>query len=108
MASDFTLDGGMIPRSAARLIDERDEFRHAAISSTAVLELHGRKHVVRLVNISPSGAMVDLPPCAAHRRDVLTLQLLDRGPVSAQVTLGQGRPHRTVLRRAAGVSGRWR
>ena len=65
-------------------IDERDEVRHAAVSSTAVLEFRGRKHVVRLINISPSGAMVIFPhtPNIGER---LTLQLLDRGVVSSQV-----------------------
>jgi hypothetical protein len=78
------LDGGMIPRSAARIIDERGELRHAAISSTAVLQFRERKHVVRLLNISSSGAMVIFPhiPNIGER---LTLQLLDRGLVSAQV-----------------------
>lgn len=84
MASGFFLDGGMIPRSAKRSIDERTEVRHAAVSSTAVLEFRGRKHVVRLVNISPSGAMVIFPhiPNIGER---LVIQLLDRGVVSSQV-----------------------
>ena len=84
MASSLFLDGGMIPRTATRLIDERVEARHAAVSSTAVLDFRGRKHVIRLINISPSGAMVIFPhtPNIGER---LTLQLLDRGIVSAQV-----------------------
>lgn len=84
MASGFFLDGGMIPRHAVRSIDERAEARHAAISSTAVLDFRGRKHVIRLINISPSGAMVIFPhtPNIGER---LLLQLLDRGLVSAQV-----------------------
>jgi hypothetical protein len=74
----------MIPRQAERTINERDEARHAAVSSTAVLEFRGRKHVVRLINISSSGAMVIFPhtPNIGER---LTLQLLDRGVVSSQV-----------------------
>jgi len=84
VASGFFLDGGMIPRAAQRIIDERGEARHAAVSSTAVLEFRGRKHVVRLVNISASGAMVIFPhlPNIGER---LVLQLLDRGVVSSQV-----------------------
>lgn len=84
MASGFFLDGGMIPRTSVRMIDERTEPRHTAVSSTAVLEFRGRKHVVRLVNISPSGAMVIFPhvPNIGER---LVLQLLDRGVVSSQV-----------------------
>lgn len=84
MASGFFLDGGMIPRTSVRTIDERLETRHAAVSSTAVLDFRGRKHVIRLVNVSPSGAMVIFPhtPNIGER---LNLQLLDRGIVSAQV-----------------------
>jgi hypothetical protein len=74
----------MIPRSAQRSIDERSEIRQPAVSSTAVLEFRGRKHVVRLVNVSGSGAMVIFPhtPNIGER---LPLQLLDRGAVTAQV-----------------------
>jgi len=58
--------------------------RHSAMSSTAVLEFRGRKHVVQLVNISPSGAMLSFPhvPNIGER---LPLQLLERGTVVAQV-----------------------
>lgn len=84
MASSFFLDGAMIPRREKRSIDERGEVRHAAVSGTAVLEFRGRKHVVRLMNISGSGAMVIFThsPNIGER---LPLQLLDRGLVSAQV-----------------------
>lgn len=84
MASSFFLDGAMIGRSATRSIEERGEIRHSAASNTAVLEFRGRKHVIRLVNISTCGAMVIFPhiPNIGER---LTLQLLDRGLVSAQV-----------------------
>lgn len=84
MASGFFFDGAMIPRAAARMIDERSESRHVAGSSTAVLDFRGRKHVVRLVNISSSGAMVIFPhvPNIGER---LLIQLLDRGCVSSQV-----------------------
>jgi hypothetical protein len=84
VALSFFLDGGMVPRSEHRRIDERAEIRHGAVSSTAVLEFRGRKHVVRLINVSQSGAMVIFPhpPNIGER---LPLQLLDRGTVSAQV-----------------------
>jgi hypothetical protein len=84
VASSFFLDGGKIPRSEQRSIDERTEVRHASASSTAVLEFRGRKHVVRLVNVSKSGAMVVFPhiPNIGER---LPLHLLDQGLVSAQV-----------------------
>jgi hypothetical protein len=84
VASNYFLDGSMIPRSETRSIDERAELRHPSLSSTAVLEFRGRKHVVRLVNVSSSGAMVIFPhmPNIGER---LLLQVLDRGAVWTQV-----------------------
>ncbi len=84
MPSSFTLDGSMIPRSEQRIIDERSEARYPATSSTAVMEFRGRKHVVRLVNISKSGAMVIFPHIP-NIGESLPLQLLDQGLVTAQV-----------------------
>jgi hypothetical protein len=74
----------MISRNETRVIDERQETRHAALSSTAVLEFRGRKHVIRLINVSPSGAMA-LFPHSPNIGERLPLQILDRGVVSAQV-----------------------
>jgi hypothetical protein len=54
------------------------------MSNAAVLEFRGRKHVVQLVNISPSGAMV-LFPHIPNIGERLALQLLERGVVMAQV-----------------------
>ena len=84
MASGFALDGSMIPRSEKRRIDERLEPRHAAASNTGVLAFRGRKHVVQLLNVSKSGAMVIFPhvPNIGER---MPLQLIDHGFVSAQV-----------------------
>jgi hypothetical protein len=84
VASGFALDGSMIPRQEARRIDERQESRHPSISSTAVLDFRSRKHVVQLINVSKSGAMVIFPhvPNIGER---LSLQLLDHGFVWAQV-----------------------
>lgn len=84
MASGYFLDGGMIPRSEKRTIDERTELRRPSLSSTAVLEFRGRKHVVRLINVSSSGAMVIFPhvPIIGEQ---LPLHLLDQGLVTAQV-----------------------
>lgn len=84
MASGFFLDGAMIPRNEQRSIDERAEPRRTAVSNTAVLEFRGRKHVVQLINISPSGAMV-LFPHIPNIGERLPLQLLERGVVMAQV-----------------------
>ena len=84
MAASYFLDGSMIPRTESRSIDERAELRHPSASNTAMLEFRGRKHVVRLINVSSSGAMVIFPhtPNIGER---LLIQLLDRGPVWAQV-----------------------
>ena len=84
MASKFILDGAMIPRSAQRTIDERDEARYPATSSTAVLNFRGRKHVIRLINVSKSGAMIIFPH-TPNIGEQLHLQLLDQGMVTAQV-----------------------
>ncbi len=84
MAFSYFSDGSMIARTAKRAIDERSEDRHSPLSSTAVLEFRGSKHVVRLINLSPSGAMVlfSRMPNIGER---LALQLLDRGTVWTQV-----------------------
>jgi hypothetical protein len=88
-ASDLSLDGGMIPRSTARNVDERGELRHSALSGTAVLDFRGRRHVVRLVNVSPSGAMIIFPH-VPHIGEAVQIQLLDRGQVPAQVIWAKG------------------
>lgn len=84
MPSGFILDGGMIPRTQRRTIDERLEERRPAVSSTAVLDFRGRNHVVRLLNLSNSGAMV-IFPYVPNIGEKLRLQLLDQGQVTAQV-----------------------
>ncbi len=78
------LHGSMIPRSVRRMFDERAETREPAESQTAVLEIRGRKHMVRLTNVSPSGAMVvfSLMPNIGEK---VVLHLLDRGRVRGQV-----------------------
>lgn len=84
MASGYFLDGGMIPRTHRRTVDEREEDRFPAESCTAVMDFRGRNHVIRLINVSDSGAMV-IFPYVPHIGERLTLQLLDRGQISAQV-----------------------
>ena len=78
------LNGSMIPRTVRRIFDERTEPRQEVPSATAVLELGGRKHVVRLINISPSGAMVIFKATPRIGEDV-ALHLSDRGRVLGQV-----------------------
>ena len=86
MPGKFGLDGSMIPRSVRRLFDQRDEPRVEAEGElqTGVLVHRGRNHVVRVGNISASGAMVvysDVP----HIGEAVTLQLLDHGAVAGHV-----------------------
>lgn len=84
MSSRFQLHGQMIPRSVRRMFEERGEERLDAGSQSAVLVLRGRNHLVQLVNLSASGAMVR---CAseAYIGESVTLQCLDRGAVAGQV-----------------------
>ena len=84
MGGKFGLDGSMIPRTVKRLFDERSEERFDPDAGSAVLEFRGRKHDVRLANISPSGAMV-IFSLVPHIGEEVALQLPDQGQVSAKV-----------------------
>lgn len=84
MKSRFGLDGSLIARRVKRMVDERHEERVAVPSATGVLEFRGRKHVVRLINTSTSGAMVIFSQ-VPHIGERVSLQLLDRGLVEATV-----------------------
>lgn len=84
MASSFSLEGNMVPRSVKRQVDHRAEQRIDASSQTAVLEIGGRKHVVRLVNISRSGAML-IFSLIPHIGAPIKLQLIGYGPVVGHV-----------------------
>ncbi len=67
-----------------RLLDERAEQRSDAESQTAVLNHRGHRHVVRVANLSASGAMIVYSGDLAEG-DELVLQLLDQGSVTGQV-----------------------
>lgn len=84
MSSRFQLHGSMIPRSVKRMFDERAEERLEAESQTAVLSFRGRNHIVGLVNLSSSGAMLRFSGDAQIGESV-ALQLLDRGTIDGQV-----------------------
>ena len=84
MSSRFQLHGNMIPRTVKRMFDERSEERLNQDSQTAVLSFRGRNHIVSLVNLSSSGAMVRFTG-AAHIGETVSLQLLDRGTIAGQV-----------------------
>ena len=84
MSLKLGLDGAMIPRKVRRVFDGRAEMRVDAASQTAVFDFRGRKHVVRLVNISSAGAMV-IFSTTPHIGEEVRLQLMDRKPIDARV-----------------------
>jgi PilZ domain len=84
MSSRFQLHGDMIPRTVKRMFDERVEERLDAESGTAVLSFRGHNHIVGLVNLSRSGAMLRFTG-DAHIGESVSLQLLDRGTIAGQV-----------------------
>ena len=67
-----------------RLLDQRAEQRNEGEVQTAVLDHRGRRHVVRVSNLSSSGAMIVFNGELADG-DEVSLQLLDHGTVTAQV-----------------------
>ena len=88
MASKY-LDGSMVPRSVTRYVDHRCEPRLEADAQTAVLELRGREHIVELVNISASGAML-IFSLIPYIGETIRLELGGRGKVSGTVCWVKG------------------
>ena len=84
MGAKFSLDGGMIPRTVKRMFDSRGEQRVAAEQLSAVMVHRGREHVVRLVNVSASGAMV-IFSAMPHIGEEVTIQLLGRDTIAGHV-----------------------
>jgi len=67
-----------------RLLDQRAEQRIEGETQTAVLNHRGHRHVVRVANLSASGAMIAFTGDLAEG-DEISLQLLDHEAVPAQV-----------------------
>ena len=65
-------------------IDERAEERIATSSRTAAMSRDGRRRLVRLINLSRTGAMIANGDALATGERV-TLQLIDHGEVEAEV-----------------------
>ena len=84
MGAKFSLDGAMIPRTVKRMFDERAEERLRAGSESAMLVHRGQEHVVRLVNLSASGAMV-IYSAMPHIGEEVTLQLPGRDVIAGHV-----------------------
>jgi len=59
VATKFSLMGDMIPRSVKRSFEQRSEPRVQPDADHAVFECRGQRHRVHLINISPSGAMIE-------------------------------------------------
>ena len=81
-------DGSIIKRGMTdglrRLIDQRDEQRSDTEARNATLIHHGNRHVVDVVNLSPSGAMIRFRGTLSAG-DEVQLQLLDERVVTGQV-----------------------
>ena len=81
-------DGSIIKRGVTdglrRLIDQRDEQRSDTRARNATLVHHGDRHVVDVINLSPSGAMIRCRG-ALSEGDEVELQLLDQGSLTGQV-----------------------
>ena len=85
MSSRFQLHGSMIPRTVKRVFDERVRRRGSTRNrARRCCPSAGRNHVVTLVNLSRSGAMVRFGG-DAHIGESVSLQLLDRGTIAGQV-----------------------
>jgi hypothetical protein len=84
MASRY-LDGSMVPRSVTRYVDHRSEPRLETEAQTAVLELRGRRHIVELVNVSASGAML-IFSLIPYIGETIRLELGGRGQLSGTVS----------------------
>jgi len=83
MASRY-LDGSMVSRSVIRNWDQRDEPRSEAGCQTAILEFRGRRHEVRLANVSRSGAML-IFSLIPHIGETISIRLAGRRTLSGSV-----------------------
>lgn len=88
MASKY-LDGSMVARSVSRACDHRNEPRSEAGSATATIKLRGRRHVVPLVNVSRSGAMVILS-LIPHIGETISIRLAGGPPLPGRVCWVRG------------------
>ena len=84
MANSPELNCPSISDGLRRLLDQREEQRIEGETQTAVLNHRGHRHVVRIANLSQSGAMIAFTGDLAEG-DEISLQLPDHGVVPAQV-----------------------
>lgn len=65
-------------------VDERGDARIVTSSQTAALCRDGRRRLVRLINLSQTGAMIaNIEPLSPG--DHVTLQIIDHGEIDAEV-----------------------
>lgn len=74
----------MVPRTVRRHVDQRCEPRADALMERAAVEIAGREHCVRLVNLSPSGAMV-IFSLIPNIGEPISLMLNGRGRVGGTI-----------------------
>ena len=84
MATRLKLDGSMIPRTVKRLFDHRGEPRVEMYPASAILGFRDREHMVALINLSASGAMVEFAR-VPRIGETVTFRAGERGAVEARV-----------------------
>lgn len=84
MATRLKLDGSMIPRTVKRLFDHRAEQRIDMYPASAIFGFREREHMVALINLSPSGAMIEFARVPRIGESV-SLRLDGRDPLQARV-----------------------
>ena len=84
MAGKFSLDGAMIPRSVRRDVRRARRAARAGRFADRRSAHRGRNHVVKVLNLSNSGAMVIFPHLP-HIGEAVSLQLLDWGQVHGHI-----------------------
>ena len=84
VGANFSLSGAMIPRSVTRLWDQRAEPRLEPDEDHAVLSHRGRRHQVKVINVSSGGAMVAFE-AVPHIGERVRFELLGRPPVNGFV-----------------------
>jgi hypothetical protein len=84
MSTNTSLQGNMIPRYVRRFFDQRAEERSLPTTNCAVLGYRDQDFMVRLLNKSPSGAMVAFDQ-APNIGETVTLTIMDGGPHRAFV-----------------------
>ena len=84
MGMKLNLDGAMIPRSVKRMFDQRSEPRAAAGRPEATFEWRGTQQKVPLLNLSPSGAMLEFAEVPRIGEQV-ALRIADRGALAGRI-----------------------